>query len=266
MSDSLIDYFKNNKPTDPNLDFHLSKIKIVEEFLIKYNLPRDNFSKNKKDVYLKKNIEQDDSTEYSSTYNPTTNNIVYINEDDIIHELFHMASSNRKDKSTGITRNINGKKVDVGLDEGITDMFASFVDKNMKIQHILEEISAEILFKTFGIQVFYGYFNNSYEEFISSFSGQVKYNIEYLLELLDEYHFLKFYIYRTESTSELEKLHELSYDIVANFFDLYEVLNLDKNDLMELIQNLFSRVSEDDQNFLGINKITLDDFCNDFGI
>ena len=116
------------------------------------------------------------------------------------------------------------------------------------------------------IHILGGYFNNSYEEFISSFSGQVKYNIEDLLELLDEYHFLKFYIYRTESTSELEKLHELSYDIVANFFDLYEVLNLDKNDLMELIQNLFSRVSEDDQNFLGINKITLDDFCNDFDI
>lgn len=252
---------KKYRKTKKNSIFHLSMLDKIEDFLIKNGLPRDNFLKNRKTVTIVK-----DSNQSYSTYNPSFNSIVYTDNDELLHELFHMSSSNGNNKSTGITKFIGDTKINIGLDEGITDIFASLIDKNSTCNNILEKICAQIFLDAFGFKIFNGYFNNSYHEFINNFDAKIRDSVEYIMDLLDKYYYLKNKIFKIESFKKVPELHTLTYDIIANLFDLYEDLNLDRKDLAELINNAFSKISDDYKITLGFDKIDLDELSKELCI
>lgn len=217
----------------------LPEIKAVYDLLERSNLPVGNFLMQLQNLIL---LKQENSDFTAAGYNPKTNTITYANEIDLIHELFHVASTENESKTCGITQYEDGLvqdedgaqiKVNYGLDEGITDMFAEMANSNVPCGYPFERMCAEMLRNIFGLQIFKGYFENSYDKFLAGFPEEVQELVEELVSQLDEYQDLTRLIYSGDSTIEdVTSLEELTEYIMERLVEIADVMGKEKSDIM----------------------------------
>lgn len=217
-----------------------SEIKAVYDTLARSGMPVQNFLMQLQNLTL---IKQDTKDYRVGGYNPKTNTITYLNDEDLIHELFHMASTEKDSKSTGITIYEGGLQEDddedlvksnYGLDEGIADMFAEMADANSPSGYPFEKLCAETLRQIFGLQIFTGHFKNSYDTFIAGFPEDVQVDIVDLIYNLDEYHDLTKSIYSGDAFPEdVQSLEEITESILKSLVTIAEVVGKDKNEIID---------------------------------
>lgn len=158
-----------------NADF-LEEISFVKnkvlEVLTKYNFDKSNFLKRYKDLSIGKSNNSD--------YSCRTNRLNYNgNIDECIHEMFHVASGHKGIVDGICSRKGNDGLFGVGLNEGITDMFASIAGSK-KVSYPFEKACAETISDIFGMQIMKNYFDNNSIAFFN------KFNNSYFLEFVDE--------------------------------------------------------------------------------
>lgn len=245
-------------------DFEKDMITKVKNFLIRGKFPTKNLDLKLKNLYIKKDESQ--KGVYSAGYNSTNNTLVYSDNRDLAHELLHVSSSSSESKATGITVFDAGNKLNVGLDEGLTDMLSLMVDKNSNCSNVFEYICAEILSKMFGYQMLYGYFNNSFQEFINSFDKSVQGDILELLENIDEYHFHSDRILTGKYTVvDLEEISNITYSVLDDFFNIAEAIGYDKNELSKYINVLIHMPKHQEmKKVIGLYDIDLDELSRGF--
>lgn len=187
-------------------------------------------------------------------YNGLTNTITYPSDEILYHELFHCASSKNNSKATGITRyeiafddDEKEEKRFVGMDEGITDMFAIMTKPDLPCGYPFEKLCAETLRDLFGVKVFNGYFNNSYEEFIRAFPDDVEISIIDLITDLDEYNKNSYRIFGNDYSNKKlskEQIKDLKIEvtylveyIIEHLINIGQAVGKDKNTMLEYITN-----------------------------
>lgn len=227
-------YYKKGYKID-----ELPEIKAVYDLLERSNLPKGNFLMQLQNLII---LKQENIDNTAAGYNPKTNTITYANEIDLIHELFHMASTENESKTCGITQYEDGIvqdedgtqiKVKYGLDEGITDMFAEMANSNVPCGYPFERMCAEMLRNIFGLQIFKGYFENSYDKFLRDFPEEVQEHVEDLVSTLDEYQDLTKLIYSGDSTIEdVTSLEELTEYIMETLTEIAETMGKEKSEVM----------------------------------
>lgn len=227
-------YYKKGYKID-----ELPEIKAVYDLLERSNLPKSNFLMQLQNLII---LKQENIDNTAAGYNPKTNTITYVNEIDLIHELFHMASTENESKTCGITQYEDGIvqdedgtqiKVNYGLDEGITDMFAEMANSNVPCGYPFERMCAEMLRNIFGLQIFKGYFENSYDKFLRDFPEEVQELVEDLVSSLDEYQDLTKLIYSGDSTIEdVTSLEELTEYIMETLTEIAETMGKEKSEVM----------------------------------
>lgn len=227
-------YYKKGYKID-----ELPEIKAVYDLLERSNLPKSNFLMQLQNLII---LKQENINNTAAGYNPKTNTITYVNEIDLIHELFHMASTENESKACGITQYEDGIvqdedgtqiKVNYGLDEGITDMFAEMANSNVPCGYPFERMCAEMLRNIFGLQIFKGYFENSYDKFLRDFPEEVQELVEDLVSTLDEYQDLTKLIYSGDSTIEdVTSLEELTEYIMETLTEIAETMGKEKSEVM----------------------------------
>lgn len=220
-------YYKKGYKVD-----ELPEIKEVYDLLERSNLPKGNFLLQLQNLIL---LKQENSDYTAAGYNPKTNTITYEKEIDLIHELFHVASTENESKACGITQYDEGSNVkeNYGLDEGITDMFADMANSNVPCGYPFERMCAEMLRNTFGLQIFNGYFENSFDKFLAGFPEEVQESIEDLVSTLDEYQDLTKLIYAGESTFEdITSLEELNEYIMETLIIISETMGKEKSEII----------------------------------
>ena len=227
-------YYKKGYKID-----ELPEIKSVYDLLERSNLPKSNFLMQLQNLII---LKQENINNTAAGYNPKTNTITYVNEIDLIHELFHMASTENESKTCGITQYEDGIvqdedgtqiKVNYGLDEGITDMFAEMANSNVPCGYPFERMCAEMLRNIFGLQIFKGYFENSYDKFLRDFPEEVQELVEDLVSTLDEYQDLTKLIYSGDSTIEdVTSLEELTEYIMETLTEIAETMGKEKSEVM----------------------------------
>ena len=227
-------YYKKGYKID-----ELPEIKAVYDLLERSNLPKSNFLMQLQNLII---LKQENINNTVAGYNPKTNTITYVNEIDLIHELFHMASTENESKTCGITQYEDGIvqdedgtqiKVNYGLDEGITDMFAEMANSNVPCGYPFERMCAEMLRNIFGLQIFKGYFENSYDKFLRDFPEEVQELVEDLVSTLDEYQDLTKLIYSGDSTIEdVTSLEELTEYIMETLTEIAETMGKEKSEVM----------------------------------
>lgn len=119
-------------------------------------------------------------------YSCRTNTMNYNgNIDEGLHEMFHVAS-NRNRLVDGICfRRKNGELFGTGLNEGITDMFASIAGSN-KISYPFERACALVITDILGIYIMKDYFDNNGVSLFKKFNASF---VEFAREL-DKYNHL----------------------------------------------------------------------------
>lgn len=227
-------YYKKGYKID-----ELPEIKAVYDLLERSNLPKGNFLMQLQNLII---LKQENIDNTAAGYNPKTNTITYTNDIDLIHELFHMASTENEGKTCGITQYVDGIvqdedetqiKVRYGLDEGITDMFAEMANSNVPCGYPFERMCAEMLRNIFGLQIFKGYFENSYDKFLKDFPEEVQEHVEDLVSTLDEYQDLTKLIYSGDSTIEdVTSLEELTEYIMETLTEIAETMGKEKSEVM----------------------------------
>ena len=225
-------YYKKGYKID-----ELPEIKAVYDLLERSNLPMSNYLMQLQNLIL---LKQENNDFTAAGYNPKTNTITYLENIDLIHELLHVASTENESHTTGITTYQSGDKhddsqikVNYGLDEGITDMFAEMANSNVPCGYPFERMCSELLRNVFGLQVFKGYFENSYENFINGFPEEIHENIIELISNLDEYQSLTRLVYSGDSTPEdIESLEKTTEYILEILNTIVETMNVDKDDIM----------------------------------
>lgn len=220
-------YYKKGYKID-----ELPEIKAVYDLLERSNLPKGNFLMQLQNLII---LKQENIDNTAAGYNPKTNTITYANEIDLIHELFHMASTENESKTCGITQYQDGTQIKAkyGLDEGITDMFAEMANTNVPCGYPFERMCAEMFRNIFGLQIFKGYFENSYDKFLADFPEEVQELVEDLVSTLDEYQDLTKLIYSGDSTIEdVTSLEELTEYIMETLTEIAETMGKEKSEVM----------------------------------
>ena len=122
------------------------EIKNVHDTLVRSGMPIQNFLMQLQNLTL---IKQDSGDLGELGYNPKTNTITYLNDENITRELFRVAATENENKAIGITIYEEGVKEDddddfvksnYGLDEGISDMFAEMADVNSPSLYPFEKL------------------------------------------------------------------------------------------------------------------------------
>lgn len=224
----------------------LPEIKAVYDFLIKNGLPTENFLAKLDTLILRKLGETEKQNLTAGGYKESTNTITYYEDIDLIHELFHMASTGKANSNSGITRiNFNSKgndtKINRGLDEGITDMFASMVNPKVPCGYPFEKMCADFLRNLFGIQVFNGYFENKYSNFVNAFPQEFQDNIREITRKLDNYHQLSIKSYYGQSTfAEIDALKNTVSDVINILYKIAQTLGISNDNLIEFFNDRIS--------------------------
>lgn len=218
------------------------EIKVVHDTLVRSGMPIQNFLMQLQNLTLIKDATKDFGV---GGYNPKTNTITYVNDEDLIHELFHVAATENDSKSTGITIYEEGVQEDdeddyvksnYGLDEGITDMFSEMANNQVPCGYPFEKLCAETLRQIFGLQVFTGHFKNSYEKFVAGFPEEVQVDIVDLIYNLDEYNDLTKSIYSGDAFPEdVQSLEDITESIIRSLVTICETVGKDKNQIVEFL-------------------------------
>lgn len=224
----------------------MAEIQDVYNTLDRSGMPKNNFMMKLQHLIIIKEEEKEISV---SGYNPKTNTITYQNDKDLYRELMHVAATTNDSHAVGITTyegnledNGDSLKFNYGLSEGITDMFAEMSNNDATCSAPFEKICAEVLRNLFGLKIFEGHFNNSYDEFITSFPEDVQVDIIDLLYNLDEYQSLMKSIYSGESFPEdVAALEELTESVLRG---LVTISNTAGKSIDETISFLNEKVND----------------------
>lgn len=227
-------YFKKGYKIDDR-----PEIRAVYDTLVRSKMPVQNFLMRLQNLTLIKEQSKDIG---AGGYNPKTNTITYSTDEDLFHELFHLAATEIDSKSCGITVYEEGLieddgddfvKSNYGLDEGITDMFAEMANHNSPSGYPFEKLCAETIRQIFGLQVFTSYFNNSYDNFIAGFPENVQVDMIDLIYNLDEYHDLTKSIYSGDAFPEdVASLEEATESILGSLLTIAEAVGKDRSEIL----------------------------------
>jgi hypothetical protein len=234
-ANSFIDRLKSQSYKKGYKISEKEEFRIVYDTIEKFGLNKFNF------MFLLRSLtilKENNKDAIASGYNPRTNTITYINEDALIHELFHMASYKAGNKDSGIALLEGDFRSNVGLNEGITDYFAGLAKSDRSCNYPFEKIVAETLDLLFGKDIFKGYFNNSCDEFINSFPEEIRIDIIDLMSNLDEYHDLTQSIYSDDYFPEdIISLEEITESILKSLVTIGETIGRDKNEIVEFFNS-----------------------------
>lgn len=174
------------------------------KFIKENNYPEKIFLTNLKTLKLIKYTEYK-SSNIGANYSIKKNEIEYYDEIDLNHESFHVASK------FGI---ISKNDEYIGLNEGITELFASQSSKDKIINYPFEKMIAEIIQKAYGKEIFISYFNSNSKEFLDQFD---KKKISILLENLDEYTKTMEYYLRVLSNMKNNEIYDIKSKLMLDF-------------------------------------------------
>ena len=151
---------------------------VVRTTITKYNMLPILFDENLRTLRIQKDTAKESFGESMvgevlGSYDPKRNSIVEpTDKNDLIHELFHMASNDSLKKDMGVIVDGFGESIN----EGITDMFSSFATLDEKrdedkyeVRYPFEKLMAEFLGSLYGIRIFNNYFTNNGNRFYESF-------------------------------------------------------------------------------------------------
>lgn len=178
-----------------------------------------------KSIVLKKGTPEECGI--GAQYDEKNNSITYVNEADLYHETFHVATKGIAKKRS------DNSKIANGLNEGLTDMFASKVEENSPTNYVLQMIVAKVLGKVYGEKIYDSYFNGSLPEFINQFEDK-EFIGEILLDL-DEY---------TEALANLTdgKLIESFNFVISDLAELcYSLPNEELDEVLSMIEKDLKR-------------------------
>lgn len=216
------------------------KLEDKEEFGIVYNtinnlgMDKSNFLIQLQSLIILK--ENNPESEISG-YNPKSNTINYAKEEDLIHELFHVASLKSGNPDSGIVVVEDDFRSNYGLNEGITDYFTELAKHDAPCCYPFEKLVAESLCFLFNKDIFKSYFNNSYDEFINSFPEEIRIDIIDLISNLDEYNDLTQSIYSNDFfPDDLMFLQEITESILKGLCNISEYSDKNKDDLITLFE------------------------------
>lgn len=151
----------------------------VRSLLSIFNLPTNNFDRNLESLI----ILEDKTT--GSSYDIKRNQINNSgNENDFIHELFHMASFNKESGTFGSVNMSN--HFGESLNEGITDLFTYLVDEKYEVKYPIEVYVASVLNDFYGNSFIDSHFKGDIKGVYDSFKGDKDSIIE-VVSNMDEY-------------------------------------------------------------------------------
>ena len=94
-----------------------------------------------------------------------------------------------------------------------------------------------MLRNVFGMQIFIGYLENSYDDFIDSFPYEVQEYIEDLIANLDEYKKIIFANYSEYSSyTSSESLEDIVKYIIRNLYDIALNMGREKNEIINFLK------------------------------
>lgn len=252
---SFIDQLRNDKYAKSYRISDKKEFEAIYTFLKQNSFPSENFEKRIDNIII---INDEIKGYVAANWNASKNTLTYGDKINLIHELFHVASTSDNSETPGITKYekssdpLGKTKIGYGLDEGITDMFTQIVDPNAPSGYPFERICAETLKEIFGIHIFDSYFNNSYDEFIKSFPDNIKYNIISLMNYLDEYNkSVDKLLNKFENNSKddilaafytdkafqrnIAVIKEITETIIKMLFNICEIVNKDKSEIIDFL-------------------------------
>ena len=196
------------------------------DYLKKKNIDTTRLEEKLQTVNLYKETE-DNYGSQSAHYDEKNNKVVFVNENDLYHETFHMATKGLE------TINKDGSKKAVGINEGITDLLATKIKENVPTNYVLQMISAKVLEKIYGEDIFIPYFNASYKQFINQFEDKEK--IAKLIMDLDIYH-------EIHTSIRDEKLLPSFYTVLEDLIEISKDLPKEEfNDIIDMIEDDLER-------------------------
>ncbi|MDD6272599.1 MAG: hypothetical protein PUA90_03665 [bacterium] len=205
------------KLNDDNLDNNLSNIQIE-----KIDAPTDK---------IKYKLD-DGSKNMSSVYDNKHNRLSISSLNDIIHELFHISSSNRETSGIILNREF------YAMNEGITDMLTNMTDSNYLIKYPMEEACASIFILLFGNEILEGYTKHSFDIFINKIPFKSRAIVINFLRKLDEFEnlYLK-YLNEQKLPNSLFGLFE---NLITTLFRLCYKDNQKMDQVEQLLKSKFN--------------------------
>lgn len=225
------------KLNDDNLDNNLSNIEIE-----KIDAPTDK---------IKYKLD-DGSKNMSSVYDNKHNRLSISNLNDIIHELFHISSSNRETSGIILNREF------YAMNEGITDMLTNMTDSNYLIKYPMEEACASIFILLFGSEILEGYTKHSFDIFINKIPFKSRAIVINFLRKLDAFENL-YLKYLNE-----QKLPNSSFDLFENLITTLFRLCYKDNQKMDQVEQLLKSKFNSFAFSILFDKMDLKNFDFDF--
>lgn len=190
----------------------------VRNLLILNDLSTSNLDENVNDLIVSKTTDMG----VIGQYKKDRNKLVYSDDSSYIHELFHVASSNRrKPFNSGIRLNSKDEDKLIGMDEGITDYLTVLCGYEPNDCGLLR-LCVELLVLTNGIEVLKPYCENDgiafYKQFPATFLN--------LALALDKYYYCFMDLANFRGIMLSEKYSSLQRKMEES---LVQVLNLIKN-------------------------------------
>ena len=103
---------------------------------------------------------------------------------------------------------------------------------------MLEKMCAEFMRTLFGLQVFNGYFENKYSNFVNAFPKELQNNIREITKKLDTYHALSMKVFTGKSTfNEIEMLQSTVSSIINDLYEITEIMGISKDNLIEFLND-----------------------------
>ncbi len=229
----------------------------VRSTLAKYNLPTRCFDDNLVNLIINEDYDKSSingSNPYiAGFYYYKTNTLnMPSNNDDLIHELFHIASNDfeKKDNLLGCEIKSTHGKFGTSLNEGIVDYFTLLTSDSYKSKYAVESFFASYISKIYGMDIFKEFFNGNAIDFYSSFK-QDEVFIRNIVSLLDKYHSkIQSFYNNGKITIEIsDSVSDAFIDCVCEFIKLLE---LKKEDESEFLNSLSSLLSVEDNNYINL--------------
>lgn len=203
--------------TDLTLDSHPA-IRRVYETLKSNGFSVENFLKNLAELEFR-HIAND--SKVPSSYRASKNILYYRTDEELYHELSHMASTNYVSRMNGLA---DYDKHTIGINEGITDYFAMLSNEFYDLAYPTEYYVVSILQKIYGNDFFTPYFNSDVKGFLKGIKDE---ETRELINLLSVY---------SDEIDELIKYDNMFvYDKIE---DLTEIV-LKRDDLRNAVVKIF---------------------------
>ena len=223
---------------------------IVRGVLSKLGLPTANFDKNLSTLLINEDYNDPYSTGNNAmiagTYNARTNILnLPENEEDTIHELFHMASNDLDNKETldGCKIKTLGSTFGTSFNEGIADYFTSLAVSNYTFRYPYEALIVKYIAKVYGYDIFREHFNGNAQAFYDAFKNDKPFILS-LGVLLDKFHEIsQKCILSGNPLSFKENADEASEAFISamgGFLTLLQLKNIDETEFLDELRALMN--------------------------